>query len=199
MNSKMIMYESPEAASFREGISGWVSSTGHFWWNDEHMARHDGCTHKLCACGNVVSKHWSKCEACRDKDAAEKYMAMPFKQHAGEPLVIFRDDRYFFDVGSVYEYMLEIGSLDLRLVICEQQCAPEIDEYCYAEDLLPEDMCLDDVAPELARRIAELNQYIATERPVLSWVAGKFRTSITPPEHVVAELARRSSEQAAAQ
>lgn len=195
-SDKIVMYESAEAASFREGISGWVSSSGRFWGNDEHMARYDGSTHKLCECGNVVAKRWIKCEACRAREADEKYAAMPFKPHAGEPLVIFRDDRYFRDVESVYDHMLEVGSTDLQLVICEPQVAPEIYEN-YAEELLPEDMYLDDVAPELSRRIAELNDYIASEKPILSWTGGKFRTSITPPEDVIAELAKRDAEKPA--
>jgi hypothetical protein len=168
MITKIIMYESDESAIFREGISGWVSSSGRFWGKDEHMARYEGSTHKLCECGKVVAKGWIKCESCRDKDAAEKYAVMPFKEHAGEPLVVFRDDRYFWDVESVYDHMLDVGSADLKLVICEPQFAPEIDEN-YADDLLPEDMYLDDVAPKLAKRIAELNDWIAKEKthPVL--------------------------------
>lgn len=191
-DEKVVMYESDEAATFKEGISGWVSSNGRFWGKDEHMARYDGSTHKMCECGNVVSKSWIRCEVCRDKAAAEKYAAMPFKDHAGEPLVIFRDDRYFWSVDEVYDYMVDVGTVDLQLVICEPQCAPGIDED-YAQDYLPEDMYLYDVAPELSKRIAELNDYIRKERPVLSWTGGRYRTSIEPPAGVVAEIAKRKA------
>ena len=42
---KIILPESPEAASIQT-VTGWVSSNGRYWGNDEHMARYDGSTHR---------------------------------------------------------------------------------------------------------------------------------------------------------
>jgi len=44
---KIVPYDSAEAASIQT-VTGWVSRSGRFWGNDEHMARYDGCTHRKC-------------------------------------------------------------------------------------------------------------------------------------------------------
>ena len=46
-DKSVIMYDSPEAASIKT-ITGWVSSAGRFWGDNEHMARYDGSTHMKC-------------------------------------------------------------------------------------------------------------------------------------------------------
>ena len=38
---KIVTYDSAEAASIQT-VTGWVSRSGRFWGNDEHMARYDG-------------------------------------------------------------------------------------------------------------------------------------------------------------
>ena len=187
-SEKIIMYDSDEAATFKTGISGWVSGDGRFFGKDEDMARYAGCTHKTCACGNIHSKSWTICDECRDRKSAGRYESMPHKEWEGEPLVIFGDDRYFWDVESVYDHMLDAGTTDLQLVICEPNYAPEINED-HGEEYYPEDQYLDDVAPELAKRIAELNEWIAKEKPILSWSGGTHRTTITPPDSLIAEIA----------
>lgn len=74
-DKKIIMEDSPEAASIKT-VTGWVSSTGRFWGDDERMARFDGSTHKRCDCGAVIA-HRSYCRACSDRKEAEKWEAMP--------------------------------------------------------------------------------------------------------------------------
>lgn len=64
----MIMRESAEAASFQT-VTGWVSSNGHFYGNDERTARYDGCTHQLCeSCGVAVCFDEYVCDKCGPGD-----------------------------------------------------------------------------------------------------------------------------------
>lgn len=180
MQEPTIMYESDEAATFKTGLSGWVSAKGRFYGKNENLARYDGCTHKLCDCGNTMSKGWTKCDDCRAKASDERYEAMPFKEWDDEPLVLFGDDRYFWSIDDLIDYAEDNPEADLQLVICEPNYAPEICD-SYGEEYFPEDQYLDDVAPELAKRIADLNEWIAKEKPILSWTGGKYRTTVKLP------------------
>ena len=57
---KIVMYDSPEAATYRTDIKGWVSRDGHFYGDNgpsaEHGARWSGCTHMNCKCGTSMRK-----------------------------------------------------------------------------------------------------------------------------------------------
>lgn len=180
MTEKTIMYESDEAAHFRDNISGWVSGRGRFCGDNEDLARYDGSTHRKCECGNVIERLWTKCPDCRKKAADEKYQAMPYQKWDNEPLVLRDLETYFFSDSELYGHMSENELKTLDLIICEPNTAPVIDYY--AEDVLPEDLYIDDVAPELANKIADLNQYILDNKPILSWSGGKYRTTVTLPE-----------------
>lgn len=180
MQEPTIMYDSDAAATFQTGISGWVSSKGNFFGKKEDIARYDGCTHRTCSCGNVHSKNWTICDECRARKSVERYEAMPHAEWKGEPLVVFGDDRYFWDEGELFDYMRDNDLTDLQLVICEPNYAPEICD-SYGEEYFPEDQYLDDVAPDLAKRIADLNEWIAKEKPILSWTGGKYRTTVKLP------------------
>lgn len=177
--SEKVMFESPEAAQFKEGISGWVSRHGRFYGQDEQLARYDGCTHRLCECGQEMSRNYTKCNSCIEKRRAEKYLQLEEVPWDGNSL-IHSDvcDEYFCDSDELEDYCIEneVKPEDLRLVLCEPQIAHGIseDHYC---DILPEDRTLDDVCPELAVRIDELNRWIREFKPVLSWHPGKKRVS----------------------
>ena len=74
--SKIILYDSDEAAKFVTGISGWVDRRGVFFGDShdsEDVARYSGCTHRCCSCGNVMEKYHTKCAVCREREATERY------------------------------------------------------------------------------------------------------------------------------
>jgi hypothetical protein len=170
----MILSTSKEAAQFVTNISGWVSRSGNFWGKDERMARYDGCTHTLCAdCGKPVEKirGYSKCNKCReisDNKLFESYKKQEWDEVT--PITIFRGDEYFFDRDSLDEYCEENENTPdkLQLLICVPNYVKEINDDIYC-DYLPEDRSLDDVAPELAEKIKELNAYIRENNIIISW------------------------------
>lgn len=183
---KKIMYDSDEAAQ-RVTVSGWMSGNGTFWPDKtdpkfaEYHARWGGCTHLVCDCGKEYEKNYTMCQSCRSKKLDERYQSMPFKEWEGEPLCLYRDDTYFFDIDSLIDWAEEHEIEDLstiQLVICTQNLAWEIngDEYYYDE--LPEDTGLSDVAPMLAEALEGVNKVIREKQEILSWSAGKFRTTI---------------------
>lgn len=175
-----IMYASDEAAQ-KVTVTGWKSRHNHFYGDDEHLARWAGCTHLICECGAEMEKSYTICRDCSSKNRNGQYEAMPFKEWDGEGmLTLYDDDRYFWDEDEVREYCEdnEIPLDKLRLIICEPQYAHEIDEDYYS-DILPEDMKLEDCYYELAEAIEKVNQFIRKKEKPISWIGGKFRTTIT--------------------
>lgn len=180
----VVMRDSEEAARLVT-LTGWVSRLGHFYGDDERIARYDGCTHVRCDCGNITEKHWLMCEVCRHKQKLAKYDALPVVEWDGKtPLCTYDDDEYFFDEDSVYDYCDEHGCKveDLLLVLCEPVYAREISaDGCYEDDI-PPDMTLEDVAPELAYAFDKLNEFIRNYKKPLSWVAGEKRVVLEERE-----------------
>lgn len=180
---KVIMYDSPEAAIYRTDIKGWVSANGLFYGDGEsgeRAARYDGATHRKCEECTVVIKNrsYTVCDSCLRKRRQIKYNNMPFKEwDGGTPLVLFDDDKYFFDEESILDYAedCEMKPEGLMLVICEPNHYGFISDD-YWEDVLPEDGEVDDA---LRKKVDELNEFIKTLPPA-SWSAGKFRTSYKP-------------------
>jgi hypothetical protein len=160
-------------------VTGWRSRNGHFYGDNEHLARWDGCTHLICDCGAEMDRTYTICRACRNKKRLAQYQAMPFKEWDGEtPLTLNDDDRYFWSEDDLLEYCEEenIQPEDLRLVICEPNYAWQIDDDYYC-DILPEDHTLADAYPDLADAIEKVNEMIRKKEKPLSWGAGKYRTS----------------------
>ena len=90
-----ILYASEEAAK-QTTVTGWVSRHGKFYGENEHLARWDGCTHRICGCGNEMERAYTACQQCRSKKHREQYEAMPFKEWDGVAmLVLYGDDTYF--------------------------------------------------------------------------------------------------------
>lgn len=168
---KVIMYNSPEAATYRTNIEGWVNSEGRFWGKDEHMARWSGCTHKACACGKQMSKHYTKCEGCRNRANMERYNALPEKEYDGEYLYSHVADKYFFSEDELLEYCEdeEVKPEDLRLVFCEPNYLGTLELNC---DEFPEDA----VSKEVLSKLDELNRLIQAHKPI-SYSPGKIRAS----------------------
>lgn len=183
---KIILSTSDEAAQFVTNISGWVARGGRFWGDDERMARYDGCTHRACTiCGMPVEKitGHTVCQECRDKKETDDFNALPRKQWDGEtPLTLWRGDEYFFTEDELLEWCEdhETTPQELQLVICKPNYAREIDlDGMYCDDL-PEDQYLDDVAPELADMLKEVNTYIREKKIILSWGPSRIAAIIQP-------------------
>ena len=174
--NKVIMQDSPEAATYRTDIKGWVSRDGIFCGDGkagERNARYQGSTHRKCAkCGEVIPKT-GYCAACHDKRIVDKYKAAPRKKWDGDtPLVIAGSDQYFWTAGDLSDYCEEneCSENDLMLMICEPQYAREICSDIW-EGELPEDV---DVPDELEDAIQAFNEAVKAYGKPLSWTEGKF-------------------------
>lgn len=186
MDKKMILRDSPEAASIKT-VTGWVSSGGRFWGDDERMARFDGATHQRCEKNpdHPIYSLRSYCEACRKEADAAKFAAMPSIEWDEEvPIVIFGTDIYFFDVDSLFDYLVdnEIDPDNAPLVVCEPNMAREIDGDEHFVDDLPED---GEISSTLRAAIDALNAVIRAEPP-LSWSQGDTAATLSPS--LVAEI-----------
>ena len=172
------MYESEEAAR-KVTLTGWQSRDGHFYGQNEHIARYAGCTHLLCNCGAEMTKGYTICKDCRQKKRDETYQAKPFKQWNGEPLTVFDTDQYFFHESELLDYCEEHECKpdELQLVICDPQYAWEVNPDELYSDILPEDNYVGDMDPELADAFETLNVLIRQRKNPLSWREGKYRTS----------------------
>jgi len=175
-DKKIILYDSPEAATFKTGISGWVDAGGRFWGKDEHMARYSGCTHVLCqGCGAPSEKGWTHCEGCRVKRSDENYQALPFKKWHGEEAICTWDGHhYFFNEEDLIEFLYEneFNGSDVQLVFCEPIEYREID-YNYWGDDAHEDW---EPPKKLVEAVEKVNDLIRELKPH-SYTAGKIRTS----------------------
>ncbi len=184
-NDKMVMFDSPEAATFRTDIKGWVSRDGQFYGDDpgsERGARWSGCTHQTCECGTVHEKSSTACPVCISKARDEKYYALPMVDwDETTPICVFDDDRYFFNVDSVLDWMTELKSeadkegamAEVQLVLCTPLHLHQLEEDVWADEL-PED---GELPEEVAQKLAELNEAIK-RAPVVSWWAGKTRINV---------------------
>ncbi len=173
----MVMYTDDNAAQLKT-ITGWISRNGKFFGTDENIARFDGCTHKTCECGNMMIKHYTKCERCISKLQFERYNAYPFEEWDGKkPLCEHNGDRYFFDASDIDEYLEEheMEAKDLMLVICRPNYARTVDSSIWEDDL-PED---GDIPKELQAKLDEMNEVIKTMPPI-SYSPDKIRTEYTP-------------------
>lgn len=176
--AKNIHYHSDKAASLQT-VTGWVSSDGRFYGNDEHLARWAGCTHKTCPCGKITSKHYTICETCREAKRSERYRAMPEGDPGGDMVYSDSGQRYFLDVDDAATYAADEGCsiVDLDLVCCDPIYMKGVDPD-YWEDALPEGEALSDCAPKaIIDKLNELNDLIRASQPVLSWFPGRQRVS----------------------
>ncbi|MFJ2989996.1 hypothetical protein ACIPF8_19190 [Collimonas sp. NPDC087041] len=172
----MVLYSSPEAASIQT-VTGWVSRTGQFWGNDEHMARYCGSTHKVCACGDIVNQN-SFCRKCADMRSTAKYAAMERRPWDGEAM-LYSDaaDEYFCDLSEANDHAIDNGMTlaELRLIICEPTFAREIDGNDHFCDDLPED---GELPAEISDAFDMLNEVIRNCKKPLSWSPGQYALAL---------------------
>ncbi|MBN3965582.1 hypothetical protein IMW75_09830 [Pseudomonas gregormendelii] len=175
---QIIMFDAPEAASLKT-VTGWVSSGGRFFGDDENLARYCGATHRRCDVNpeHPIYEVNSSCNECRHARRQAKFAAMPVKEWAGEPLVIFDGDQYFFDEDSLRDYLIDsdIDLADLQLCICEPNYPSQIDPADHFCDDLPEDGAIRD--DQLSAAFDLLNEMIRQSEP-LSWSEGKLAAAL---------------------
>jgi hypothetical protein len=170
----IVMYDSPEAA-IQKTITGWISRNGHFWADNEHMARWDGCTHIKCSkCGAVITKHgYTVCKKCRHANDAAKYQALPKKPWHGTGMVYSQyADKWFSDWSDIEEYCEaeNITPIELQLVHSEASKPPILDPAEFLQDILPEDETdVDDTISAAADAFNKAVKAVHATRPISYW------------------------------
>lgn len=182
----IILADDPKAAEYRKDLEGWCAN-GFYYGKDgngERRAREAGATHVKCPeCDKVrVKDNWGVCESCRDKKYQQRFLDMPWKEWDGvTPLVIYGDDRFFFDEDDINSYLEDSEDESLQLCICEPVYARALRQD-YWEDCFPDNDDDENVLPaDLLKKIDEINEILAGMPPV-SWKQGKFRTTYTYSE-----------------
>jgi hypothetical protein len=177
-DEKIIMYDSPEAAQYKTGIEGWVSSDGRFFGKGERgeqMARYADSTHHKCECGGIAPKGWIRCETCQKKTANENYSKLPHEEWDRDaPICLYDGDKYFFSEEELIDFLYdhELNGSDVQLVLCQPMNYQPIDGETVAGDA-HEDW---EPSKELEDRMKQFNEFLKT-LPPHSWEPGKIRTS----------------------
>ena len=177
----IILEDSPEAASIQT-VTGWVSRTGHFWGDDERMARYDGSTHKRCECGEIIEQR-SYCRKCSDRKEVERWQAMPEVEWNGSDYLYSQtDDQYFRDEQEIADYCADCDEPctpdDLRLVICTPNYLREVDLCEDNSEKMPEDGDESCFTPAVQDALEALNKAIRESRTpeqAISWSPGKTK------------------------
>jgi hypothetical protein len=176
MENNVVLFESPEAATYRTDIKGWVSRNGHYYGDgpsNERTARWAGCTHMTCECGKEFEKGSLSCAECRDKAAVEAYYDLPVvKWDLVTPLavsVLRGEDKFFFHLEDVLDYAAQLqdesGHDELRLILCKPGHLHTLSEYDWCDDL-PED---GELPTDVALLVEQLNEAIRKAAPVCWW------------------------------
>ncbi|MFJ5159479.1 hypothetical protein ACIP6T_09900 [Pantoea sp. NPDC088449] len=177
----VVMYESDEAASIQT-LTGWVDRSGRFWGQDEHMARYCGSTHRICDKNpdHGIRASNGYCEKCWEASRQEKFIGLERKVWAGEPLVIFDDDTYFFDAESLVDHCLENNVLpsELKLLICTPNYPREIDMNDHFEDIIPDGGDHHDIPEAIWLAAEALNKAIRESEPI-SWCGSEYAAIIS--------------------
>lgn len=171
IEQRKVRYDSPEAAKYLKGLSGWVSANGHFWGDDEHMARYQGCTHiRCCMCGAETEKHYLLCRDCRASADLEKFLGRERREWDGKQMVYSETRGEYFESPKDAEESLEDGETleGMRLMLCEPNYARTLDADYFCDEL-PED---GDIPTEVEEAIKAFNKVV--EGVILSWRPGKF-------------------------
>lgn len=175
---KQINYEDADAARFVENIKGWVDINNRFWGNSpdsEHMARYSSCTHLKCECGKPMTKGWTKCEECRNKQEIKRYNELPFKEYNEDWVYSEFANEYFRDSDKIEQFCIDndVDAKDLRLVLCKPIYFRQIGAE-YWEDVLPDDS-EGELPVELQKAVDALNEII-NKLPPASYLPDKVRT-----------------------
>lgn len=175
MSQKIIMRESDEAARLVT-ITGWMSSGGQFFGNNESTARYAGSTHQLCECGAVVDKGRIRCDKCHDKARWEKYKTLESKAWDGEDfLVTWDDDKFFWNDSDLMDYCeeMQMQPQDMQLVFAEPVYGRYLDTDYFCDELHE-----DGELPDSILEAMELFNKIVKDAGPLSWTSGKIAAII---------------------
>ena len=158
--SKIIPYDSDEAAKFVINISGWVASNGAFYGDNEQAARYRGCTHRTCVnCDELVIKSYIYCTNCAIEHAKYIYNKRECKDWGRNfPLYSEVADKYYFDEDELLDDLEEYNcsATSLRLRLCKPIYLQQINEG-YWEDDLPEDV---ELPKNITKALEKLNEEI---------------------------------------
>lgn len=182
--TKIIMYDSPEAAQIGEA-KGWVSGGFYFGKADdpnaEYRARSHGATHEKCKTCSAVIKVNSYCEACSHRKSVERYQAMPYQEFNPSmlPVSLADGEKYFWDIEDLETHFEDWDEESggpipdsIQLVVAVPNPLNKINY----EDLA-QDMHEDYELPEnIVTLITTLNKEI-DNLPTQSWLPGKTRTT----------------------
>ena len=182
MDKPIVMFDSPEAATYRTDIKGWVSRDGLFYGDNpssERGARWSGCTHQTCDCGRVHEKSRTICDSCYAKQRSDKYYALPMVEWDGDtPVCTWDDDQFFFDEGSLLDWMADLDyengeRPEVQLVLCKPGKLHLLDTDDWCDDL-PDDGELPD---EVMVKLGELNDALRNA-PTVCWHPGNVRINV---------------------
>lgn len=174
-----IILDTDDRAAQRRTVTGWVSRLGHFYGEDERLARYDGATHQACRdCGTPTPiRGYLICKTCRAKNAETRYAALPRKPWDGEGCVYSEThDCYFSDLDELAEYCAieNVTPNEIRLVHCVPNYARPISTDLFCDDL-PYDG--DDIPDWLADAIDAFNGALEGQEP-LSWSPGSVAATV---------------------
>lgn len=168
MKEEIILPDSDKAAK-RKRVTGWVSRNGHFWGEDERMARYDGSTHSKCDdCGCVIPKSQTLCFLCNKAYRRKVWEEAKRKPWDGSSVIYSETgDHYFPDLEDLQIWCEEGGCSpeDLCLYLCEPNYAREIDDDFFCDELGEDDEIPDDLRTAMDAFNAAVRAY---EAP-LSW------------------------------
>lgn len=175
---KVIMYDSPEAATYRTDIKGWVSAGGIFCGDGEigeQRARYRGATHTICQCGAVIrNRSYIKCEDCRWLALREAYNKLPYKEYDGSPVCTIDWDKYFFSEEEILDYLEDQEENEIDLLFCEGKSWTLVSPDFWSDDF-PENS-----DGEMPKRMSEALDNLNTVikgLPPAHYTAGKTRTT----------------------
>lgn len=175
-----------EAAEYRTNIEGWVCKTCRRYYGREggaeraaryccekdHKCDADGCT-------NRSPKGRIYCAPCDKRRDEERYLKLPVVEWDGErPLVVYDDDRYFFDVDDLLQYLEEddLKLEDVRLVLAEEDQKPSFEMSEFLSDYLCDDNRMDlELGTEKVDKY--VNRWIEKYCPT-TWVSSHERPSL---------------------
>jgi len=152
-DDKVIFEDSPEAATYRNDVSGWVSRGGNFYGENEMMARLDGATHQKCYdCENVLAKY-TRCAKCDQERQDSIFRRMPERAWNGEDLLFSRaEERYYHEWEGINSDGEKVSFESMKFVFCNEIEWPEI-----YEDYFLDEMPDDSENAELSRLVDDFN------------------------------------------
>lgn len=174
---KIVLEDSDEAARFVTGLSGWVSSDGRFYADNEQLARYAGSTHRKCDCGNIIPKS-SYCNPCAEKRTKEKFLAMPVVAWDGVSYIYDENtDKYFGEPEELVEHyaLNDLQTSSAMPIVCKPNYARQIEDDFWCDEL-PDDMSFDEcggVDEETISLLKKLNEKL--DKTILSHSPGEQR------------------------